>query len=75
MGDTTRLLHQARAGEAGADDALFSRVYDELMQAARRRLSAGAMRNVVIDFARERLAQKRGAGAQRVTLTPEWGMK
>ena len=112
MGDITRLLHQAKAGENGARDALFARVYDELMQVARQRLSAGAvptqldppalvheaylrlvrqqllkgdnradflayastvMRNVVVDFVRERLAQKRGAGAERVTLNTRIG--
>lgn len=112
MGEITQLLHQAKAGESGARDALFSRVYGELMQVARQRLSTGTaptqldppalvheaylrlvrsealkgdnrseflayastvMRNVVIDFVRERLAQKRGGGAERVTLSTRIG--
>lgn len=107
MGDITQLLQRAREGQDGARNILFSRVYQELMQVARQRLSSGVaptqldppalvhetylrlvrqqvrngddragflayastvMRNVVVDFVRERLAQKRGGGAERVTL-------
>lgn len=112
MGDITQLLHQAKAGEIRARDALFGRVYQELMQVARQRLSGDGvptqldapalvheaylrlvrqqvlkgenraeflayastvMRNVVIDFVRERMAHKRGAGAERVTLSTRIG--
>ncbi|MDB5987644.1 MAG: hypothetical protein JWR16_2697 [Nevskia sp.] len=39
MGDITRLLERARAGDAAAHDALFTRVYDELRVLARQNLS------------------------------------
>jgi RNA polymerase sigma factor (TIGR02999 family) len=39
MGDITRLLDQARGGDAAARDALFTRVYAELQQLARRKLA------------------------------------
>lgn len=38
--DTTRLLRDWSAGEAGAFDELYARVYDELKSIARHRLSA-----------------------------------
>ena len=42
MGDITRLLDQARGGDAAARDALFARVYEELNLLARQKLSRGS---------------------------------
>lgn len=39
MGEITRLLDEVRAGDRAARERFFSRVYDELDQLARRRLS------------------------------------
>lgn len=39
MGDITRLLEQARAGQSGALDAVFSALYPELRRIAHQRLS------------------------------------
>lgn len=39
MGDITRLLRDARGGDAAAKDQLFARVYDELNVLARQRLA------------------------------------
>lgn len=103
----TGLLQAWSAGDAGALDALFPIVYDELRQRAGRVLgreraghtlqptalvheaylrlvdqqrvrwegraqffaiAARVMRRVLVDHARARLAGKRGAGAQHVTL-------
>jgi RNA polymerase sigma factor (TIGR02999 family) len=38
MGDITQLLADARAGRAGAEDALFKRIYGELHKLARAKL-------------------------------------
>lgn len=111
MTQVTQLLHNARAGDHAARDALFAAVYDELMRIARHRVAQAApstlldapalvnevylrlterdalvgadrnaflafastaMRNVVFDFARERMALKRGGGAARVTLMTDF---
>ena len=104
--DVTRLLQAASSGDAGAFDALYRSVYDELhrmAQANMRRESAAhtlqptalvneaylrlapneanwedrrhffgaaaeAMRRILVDHARRRLAEKRGAEFERVTL-------
>ncbi len=106
VGDVTRLLHLARAGDAEAFEAAFVRVYDELRRLAMRvrrgqssdtlnatalvheawlklapasatdwagrrhflNVAARAMRQVLVDAARERLAAKRGGGAIAITL-------
>lgn len=102
----TQWLARARAGEAGALDAAYAAVYDELKRAARLQLrrmrdafettalvheaylklaggaqlaaldrnhllalSARAMRQVLVDDARVRKADKRGGGQQALTLT------
>ena len=39
MGDITRLLHSARAGETGAVADLFAQLYPELRRIARQRLA------------------------------------
>jgi RNA polymerase sigma factor (TIGR02999 family) len=105
-GDVTRLLHLAQAGDAGAFEAAFGRVYDELRRLAERvrrsqpsdtlnatalvhevwlklapasasdwagrrhflNVAARAMRQVLVDAARERLAAKRGGGAVAITF-------
>lgn len=46
--DITRLLHEIRAGEPGARDALLPLVYQELHAIAHRRLSPGA-RDALLD--------------------------
>lgn len=108
MGDITQLLDGARGGDAGALDALFSRVYSELHTLARQKLfrestltqldapslvneaylrlihqpeipganrriffayAARVMRSVIVDYVRERQAQKRGGGVEELTLT------
>lgn len=107
-GEVTRLLHAVRDGEAGAFDALFSLVYEELRKVSRAALreqrgehtlrttalvneaylklaphaqaswqnrahffsiAARAMRQILIDHARKRTAQKRGGDRKRTTLT------
>jgi RNA polymerase sigma factor (TIGR02999 family) len=105
-GDVTRLLRLAQAGDAGAFETAFARVYDELRRLAERvrrgqpsdtlnatalvheawlklapasasdwagrrhflNVAARAMRQVLVDAARERLAAKRGGGVVAVTL-------
>jgi RNA polymerase sigma factor (TIGR02999 family) len=101
--NVTTLLHAARQGDRGAEEALFARVYGDLKRLARAQLAgrrpggtldttslvneaylrlggasrldamgrahffnltARVMRNVVVDFARRRDAEKRGAGLQ-----------
>lgn len=107
--DATRLLEAAAGGDAGAIDALFPLVYEQLRRAAQMQLgserqgvghtltatalvheaylklvgprevpwagrapfykaAAEAMRRVLIDRARARATQKRGAGARRAVL-------
>lgn len=104
----TRLLRARAAGEAGAESALLSLIYDELRQLARRQLAgergghtltptalvheawlrlsarqdadsrdraqfyalaARRMRQVLIDYARQHKAEKRGGGVSPVTLS------
>lgn len=99
---TTLLLERLRAGDRGAFDDLFARVYGEMREIAHRRLlragpgetlnttglvheayvrlagpgraaltdrshflalASRAMRCILVDYARRRAAQKRGAGA------------
>src|SRR5438045_3541606 len=105
-GELTVLLRAASAGDAGAFDRAFERVYDELHRLAARvrggrasdtlgatalvheaylklapasqpawegrrhflRIAGNAMRQVLVDAARERLAAKRGGGELAVTL-------
>ena len=107
MASTTQLLHDVRAGDRAALDALLPRVYDELRALAHARLrrqrpgrtlnttevvheaylkltagetpgwesrahffalAARAMRFVLVGYARERAAQKRGGGARALRL-------
>lgn len=109
-GDLTQLLHQARAGDAAAADAVFEAAYPMLQRLARARLrahvrtptldtgslvheaylrfaasgrlriedrlhfqrwAARAMRSVIVDLARRRLAERRGGGEARVTFTAD----
>jgi len=108
VGQVTRLLQAAQAGESAALERLVSLLYDELRRVARRQLAheyvertltatalvhesylklgggamvardrahflaiaARAMRQVLVDHARDRKAAKRGGGVwQRTTLT------
>jgi RNA polymerase sigma factor (TIGR02999 family) len=108
VGQVTRLLESARAGETAALERLVSLLYDELRRVAGRQLAheyvertltptvlvhesyfklgggamvardrahflaiaARAMRQVLVDHARDRKAAKRGGGVwQRTTLT------
>jgi RNA polymerase sigma factor (TIGR02999 family) len=107
LGDVTRLLQSARAGDRAALDRVVPLVYDDLRRLARRQLArelgptaiqattlvheaylklardvpraqdrahllaitARAMRQVLVDHARERLAEKRGPGWASTTLT------
>src|SRR5688500_7383932 len=108
VGEVTRLLHAAQAGEPAAVERLLPLLYEDLRRLARRRLgreyvertlnptalvhesylklgggvmvarnrahylalAARAMRQVLVDYARERKAAKRGGGAwERTTLT------
>jgi RNA polymerase sigma factor (TIGR02999 family) len=108
MGEVTRLLAAARAGDADAMSRLMPLVYEELRVLARKQMGreygartlhatalvheayiklaggspldahnrahflgimARAMRQVLIDAARKRNAQKRGAGASHATLS------
>lgn len=109
-GDVTRILHQVNAGAPGAADALYARLYPELMRLARTHVSrigtvsidsstllheaylrlvrqdglptvsrnaffgyaSKVMRSVVVDYVRERSAQKRGGAAQPVTLVTDF---
>jgi RNA polymerase sigma factor (TIGR02999 family) len=105
--EVTRLLRAWAAGDAGALDALWPMVYDDLKRLARRHhvsergdhtlqstalvneafirlsgqhsvdwlnreqflsLAAKIMRRVLVDYARQRAAQRRGSGAERVSL-------
>lgn len=63
--DATALVHEAYfkligRGEAKFEDRAHFFAY-----------AASAMRSVVVDYARQRLAQKRGGGLHRVTELPE----
>lgn len=107
VGEVTRLLQAARAGERAALDRLVPLVYDDLRRLAQRQLgleygertlnttalvheaylklgggaaaagdrahflaiAARAMRQVLVDHARERKAAKRGGSWERTTLT------
>jgi RNA polymerase sigma factor (TIGR02999 family) len=108
IGEVTRLLRAAQAGEPAALERLIPLVYDDLRRLAQRQLgreygdrtlnatalvheaylklaggasaahdrahllaiAARAMRQVLVDYARERKAAKRGGGAwERTTLT------
>jgi len=108
--DTTRLLNRVRSGDREAFDLLYSRLYADLRDIARRQrqkhgspqtldtvavaseaysrlidesavswegrahflaIAARTMRRVIVDYARERGALKRGGGTTHVTLTPE----
>jgi RNA polymerase sigma factor (TIGR02999 family) len=108
LGEVTRLLQAARAGDPAALERIVPLVYDDLRRLARRQLgrehgertldatalvheaylkvagtgallaadrahflaiAARAMRQVLIDHARERKAAKRGGGWERTTLT------
>jgi RNA polymerase sigma factor (TIGR02999 family) len=104
--EITQLLNAASSGEAGASDAAYALVYDELKRCARRQgarlpassltptalvnelylklraghrdhiqnrhhffaLAARAMRQIMIDHARERGRAKRGAGVDHVEM-------
>jgi RNA polymerase sigma factor (TIGR02999 family) len=107
-GEVTRLLQAWAAGDSGALDALWPKVYEDLKQLARRQLSrergdhtlqrtalvneafirlagqrsvdwlnreqflslaAKVMRRVLVDYARQRNAQRRGDGAQKLSLS------
>lgn len=66
--DTTCLVHEAYlrfegAGQLRAEDRRAFFAY-----------ASQVMRSVIVDSVRERLAQKRGAGAQRLTLSTELGI-
>ena len=108
--DTTELLTRAHAGDRGAFDLLYSRLYEDLLEVARRQrrkhrsretlcttslvheayrrladetrvswecrahflaIASRTMRRVIVDYARERGALKRGGGRLHVTLSPE----
>jgi len=105
--ELTRLLLQARTGDAGARDALFAAAYPDLQRLAHARLRDGGrntmldtrslvhesflryvqsgelrakdrraffayasqvMRSVIVNTARDRVRQKRGAGQRPLTL-------
>jgi RNA polymerase sigma factor (TIGR02999 family) len=107
-GQVTRLLQAWASGDAGALDALWPLIHDDLRQLARRQLSrergdhtlqrtalvneafirlagqhsvdwlsreqflslaARIMRRVLVDYARQRNAQRRGSGAERLSLS------
>jgi RNA polymerase sigma factor (TIGR02999 family) len=107
-GEITRLLKAWAGGDAGALDALWPKVYEDLKQLARRQLSrergdhtlqrtalvneafirlsgqrsvewlnreqflslaSKIMRRVLVDYARQRGAQRRGNGAERLSLS------
>ena len=110
MTEITRLLRQARTGDADARDALFAVAYPALERLARARLRDGGrntlldttglvhesylrylrggelragdrraffafasqvMRSVIVSSARERAAEKRGAGQRPLTLSTQ----
>jgi RNA polymerase sigma factor (TIGR02999 family) len=110
MGEVTRLLAAARAGEPSAVDGLVALTYRELHALAHQRLArapaitlldttslvhecylrllkvgelqtadrshfmayaARAMRSIIVDFARQRSAQRRGGADPHVTLDAE----
>lgn len=110
MQEITRLLQQARTGDASARDALFAAAYPTLEKLARARLRDGGrntlldtrglvhesylryvrggelraedrraffayasqvMRSVIVSSARERAAEKRGAGRRPLTLSTQ----
>jgi len=110
MREITRLLREARAGDASARDALFAVAYPVLERLARARLRDGGrdalldtrglvhesylryvragalraedrrafyafasqvMRSVIVSSARERAAEKRGAGRRPLTLSTQ----
>ncbi len=110
MTEITRLLRQARTGDADARDALFAAAYPALEGLARARLRDGGrntlldttglvhesylrylrggelraedrraffafasqvMRSVIVSSARERAAEKRGAGRRSLTLSTQ----
>src|SRR5678816_1894437 len=58
--ELTRLLEQARSGDARARDAVFAAAYPELQKLAHARL-------------RDRARQKRGAGLRPLTLNTQIG--
>jgi RNA polymerase sigma factor (sigma-70 family) len=59
----TQWLRAAGDGDRDAGERAYALVYAEL-----RRLAARAMRQTVVDHARERLAQKRGGGLLRTQI-------
>ncbi len=63
--DTTALVHEAYLKLVGRSEAQFD---DRAHFFA---YAASAMRSVVVDYARQRLAQKRGGDLHRVTDLPE----
>ena len=63
--DATALVHEAYLKLAGRPDARFNDRGHFFAYAA------SAMRSVVVDYARQRLAQKRGGDLHRVTDLPE----
>lgn len=106
-GEVTRLLREWAGGNAGALDALWPKVYEDLKHLARRQLSrerndhtlqrtalvneafirlsgqrsiewlnreqflslaSKIMRRVLVDYARQRGAQRRGSGAERLSI-------
>jgi RNA polymerase sigma factor (TIGR02999 family) len=65
--DTTALVHESylrfvNAGELRVNDRQHFMAY-----------AANVMRSVIVDFARERLAERRGGGAEHVTLDTRAG--
>jgi RNA polymerase sigma factor (TIGR02999 family) len=63
--DTTSLVHECylrlvKVGELQTDDRSHFMAY-----------AARAMRSIIVDFARQRAAQRRGGGELHVTLDPE----
>jgi RNA polymerase sigma factor (sigma-70 family) len=82
VGEVTRLLRAVHGGDSGALERLVPLVYQDLRRLARRQLgheygertlsaiAARAMRQVLVDHARDRKAAKRGGGLwERTTLT------
>jgi RNA polymerase sigma factor (TIGR02999 family) len=65
--DTTALVHESYERVAGAAPLSFTDRSHFLAYAAR------AMRSVLVDLAREQLAERRGGGAAHVTLTTGLG--
>ena len=64
--DTTALVHEAylRFAEAG-------RLRNGAYRAHFLRYASHAMRSTIVDFVRKRVAQRRGGGAQHVTLNSQ----